>query len=158
MPKNKYKGENSMKVILKQDIKGVGKKDQIINSSDGYATNFLFPKKLAVPADKANMGELKARKDSEEFRKEEERKKAIKQKEEIEKNILEIKVKTGENGKLFGAITPKEVAENIEKQYKIKIDKKKIIMENIKNLGDFTVEIKLFEGIIAKLKIKTIGG
>ena len=98
-----------MKVILKQDIKGVGKKDQIINASDGYATNFLFPKKLAVPADKTNMGELQSRKSSEEFRKEEERKKAIKQKEEIEKNILTLKVKTGENGKLFGAITSKEV-------------------------------------------------
>ena len=142
-----------MKVILKQDIKGVGKKDQIINASDGYATNFLFPKKLAVPADKTNMGELQSRKSSEEFRKEEERKKAIKQKEEIEKNILTLKVKTGENGKLFGAITSKEVAENLEKQYKIKVEKKKIIMDNIKNLGEFIIEIKLFEGIIAKLKI-----
>ena len=145
-----------MKVILKQDIKGVGKKDQIINASDGYANNFLFPKKLAVPADKTNVGELQARKDSEHYRKEEERKKANNQKEEIEKITLTIKVKAGENGKIFGAITSKEIAENLAEQYKIAVDKKKILMENIKNLGDFIVEIKLFEGIIAKLKIKII--
>lgn len=142
-----------MKVILKQDIKGVGKKDEIINASDGYAKNFLFPKKLAVLADKTNMGELKSKKDSEEYRKEEERKKAIMQKEKIEKDILQIKVKTGENGKLFGSITSKEIAENLETQYKIKIDKKKITMDSIKTLGTYTVNIKLFEGIKANLKI-----
>ena len=122
----------------------------------GYARNFLFPKKLAVPADKGNMNDWQNRKDSAEFKKEEERKNATKQKEQIEGITLEIKAKTGENGKLFGAITSKEVAENLEKQYKLKVDKKKIIMENIKNLGDSIVEIKLFEGIVAKLKIKTI--
>ena len=122
----------------------------------GYARNFLFPKKLAVPADKGNMNDWQNRKDSAEFKKEEERKNARKQKEQIEGITLEIKAKTGENGKLFGAITSKEVAENLEKQYKLKVDKKKITMENIKNLGDSIVEIKLFEGIVAKLKIKTI--
>ena len=145
-----------MKVILNQDIKGVGKKDQIINASDGYATNFLFPKNLAVPADKTNMSKLQARKDSYEFKKEEERKKALKEKEEIEKITLVIEVKSGDNGKIFGSITSKEIAENLEKQYKINVDKKKIAMENIKNIGSYIVEIKLFEKITAKLKINTV--
>ena len=145
-----------MKVILKQDIKGVGKKDQIINASDGYARNFLFPKNLAVPADKGNMENLKAKQESAEYRKEEERKRALEKKEKLEKILLTISAKTGDNGKLFGTITAKEIAEELKSKYSIEVDKKKITMENIKNIGESIVSIKLFEGVIAKLKVKVI--
>ena len=146
-----------MKVILKADIKGVGKKDQIINASDGYANNYLFPKDLAVPADKGNMNNLKAKQESNEHRKELEREDARKDAKKIEGILLKMQVKSGENGKIFGSITSKEIAENLENQYKIKVDKKKIMLqEPIKTLGMFNVEIKLYENIVAKLKINII--
>ena len=128
-----------MKVILKEDIKGVGKKDQIINAADGYAKNFLF------------------KKTSEEHRKELERESAKETAKKIEGILLKLPVKSGENGKVFGSITAKEIAENLEKQYKIKVDKKKInLQEPIKNLGTFNIEIKLYDGINAKLKVNVI--
>ena len=147
-----------MKVILKEDIKGVGKKDQIINANDGYARNFLYPKNLAVPADKGNLTNLQSKKTSEEHRKELERDKAKETAKKIEGILLKLPVKSGENGKVFGSITAKEIAENLEKQYKIIVDKKKInLQEPIKNLGTFNIEIKLYDGVIAKLKVNVIG-
>lgn len=147
-----------MKVILKQDIKGVGKKDQIINANDGYARNFLFPKNLAVPADKGNMTNLQSKQSSEQHRKNLEKEAAIETKKKIEEISLKIQVKSGENGKVFGSVTSKEIGENLDKQYKIKVDKKKIILqEPIKNLGTFNIEIKLYDGVNAKLKINVIG-
>ena len=146
-----------MKVILKADIKGVGKKDQIINASDGYATNYLFPKNLAVPADKGNMNNLNSKKSSEEHRKELEREEARQNAKKIEGIMLKMLVKSGENGRVFGSVTSKEIAEALDKQYKIKVDKKKIMLsEPIKTLGMFNVEIKLYESISAKLKINII--
>ncbi len=146
-----------MKVILKADIKGVGKKDQVINASDGYARNFLFPKNLAVEANAENMSKLKAKQDSNAFKKSQEREEAIKTAEKLSKIILKIKVKSGGNGKIFGGVSTKEIAENLEKQYQIKVDKKKIVLnEAIKNLGMFDVEIKLFEGVIGKVKVNVI--
>lgn len=146
-----------MKVILKQDIKGVGKKDQIINANDGYARNFLFPKNLAVPADKGNMTNLQSKKTSEQHRKNLEKEAAIETKKKIEGILLKLPVKSGENGKVFGSVTSKEIEENLEKQYKIKVDKKKIdLKESIKNLGIFNIEIKLYDGVIAKLKINIV--
>ena len=100
-----------MKVILKADIKGVGKKDQIINASDGYARNFLFPKKLAVEANAANMSELKAKQDSNKYKKDQEREKAIELKEKMKRILLKIEVKAGENGKIFGGVSSKEIAQ-----------------------------------------------
>lgn len=147
-----------MKVILKQDIKGVGKKDQIINANDGYARNFLFPKNLAVPADKGNMTNLQSKQSSEQHRKNLEKEAAIETKKKIEEISLKIQVKSGENGKVFGSVTSKEIGENLDKQYKIKVNKKKIILqEPIKNLGTFNIEIKLYDGVNAKLKINVIG-
>ena len=146
-----------MKVILKIDIKGVGKKDQIINASDGYASNYLFPKNLAVPADTGNMNNLKAKQESQEHRKELERETARNDAKKIESILLKMQVKAGENGKIFGSITSKEIAENLENQYKIKVDKKKILLnEPIKTLGMFNIEIKLYENIMAKLKINIL--
>lgn len=147
-----------MKVILKQDIKGVGKKDQIINANDGYARNYLFPKNLAVPADKGNMTNLQSKQSSQEHRKALEKKAAEELAKKIEGILLKISVKSGENGKVFGSVTTKEIQENLEKQYKIKVDKKKIqLSEPIKVLGTFNIEIKLYDGVIAKLKLSVIG-
>ena len=146
-----------MKVILKADIKGVGKKDQVINASDGYARNFLFPKNLAVEANAENIGKLKAKQDSNAFKKSQEKEEAMNIAEKLSKIILKIKVKAGGNGKIFGGVSTKEIAENLEKQYQIKVDKKKIVLdEAIKNLGMFDVEIKLFEGVVGKVKVNVI--
>lgn len=143
-----------MKVILKADIKGVGKKDEVINASDGYARNFLFPKNLAVEANNENMAKLKAKQNSIKFQKDQEREEALKIADKLSKILLKIKVKSGENGKIFGGVSAKEIAQELEKEYKIKVDKKKIeLKETIKTLGMQTVEIKLFEGVIGKLKI-----
>lgn len=143
-----------MKVILKEDIKGVGKKDQVINANDGYARNFLFPKNLAVEANNENMAKLKAKKEGESYHKAQELELAKKQAEQINKITLTLKVKAGENGKIFGGITAKEIAENLKKEYKLEIDKKKInLQDTIKTLGRFSVEIRLYEGVIAKLVV-----
>ncbi len=144
-----------MKVILLQDIKGVGKKDEIINASDGYARNFLFPKKMAIPADEGNMARLQSKKDSQEYKKELERKDAKQVKSKIENIVLEIKVKAGENGKIFGGVTSKEISEELKNKYDIKVDKKKVMLkETIKTLGRFNIEIKLYEDITANLVLQ----
>lgn len=146
-----------MKVILKADIKGVGKKDQIINASDGYARNFLFPKNLAVEANKENMSKLKAKQDSNAFKKSQEKEEAKKIAEKLSKIQLKIPVKAGENGKIFGGVSAKEIAELLKENYKIEIDKKKIeLKETIKTLGARTIQIKLYEGITGNLKIDVI--
>ena len=121
-----------MKVILKQDIKGVGKKDQIINAADGYARNYLLPKKLAVPADQGNMNNLKAKNESIAYKKGEDLKEAKELAEKMKKLTVKIKVKAGENGKLFGAVTAKEISEALKKDFNIDVDKKKIlVMANV---------------------------
>ena len=146
-----------MKVILKQDIKGVGKKDQVVNVSDGYVRNFLFPKNMAVEANNENMSKLKAKQDSNAFKKQQEKEEAQKVAEKISNVVLRIPVKAGGNGKIFGGVSTKEISELIEKNYKIKVDKKKIeLKETIKELGSRTVNIKLYEGVIAKLKIDVV--
>ena len=146
-----------MKVILKAEIKGVGKKNEVINASDGYARNFLFPKNLAVEANAENMSKLKAKQDSNAFKKSQEKEEAQRIADKLSKILLKIKVKSGANGKIFGGVSSKEIAENLEKQYQIKVDKKKIdLKETIKTLGTITVDIKLFEGVIGKVKVDII--
>lgn len=146
-----------MKVILKADIKGVGKKDQVINASDGYARNFLFPKNLAVEANKENMSKLKAKQDSAKYQKDQEKEEAMKIVGKLSKISLKIKVKAGGNGKLFGGVSSKEIAQELKEQYNIVVDKKKIeLKETIKELGVRSVEIKLFEGVTGKVKIDVI--
>ena len=145
-----------MKVILKADIKGVGKKDQIIEASDGYARNFLLPKNLAVEANATNLSKLKTKKDSENYKKNQEKEEAKSLAEKLEKVRLRFKVKTGENGKVFGGVSSKEIADSLEKEYKIKVDKKKIdLKEPIKILGIKRVDIKLFEGVVGTVKVAT---
>lgn len=146
-----------MKVILLDNIKGVGKKDEVINASDGYARNFLFPKKLAVEANNENMSKLKAKQDANEYKKSQEKEEAQKQAEKLKGILLKIVVKSGENGRIFGSITSKEIADSLKEQYKIEVDKKKIdLKEPIKTLGSFTVSIKLYEGVVGTLKIQLI--
>ena len=146
-----------MKVILTENVKGVGKKDEIINANDGYARNFLFPKKLAVEANSKNMSLLQGRKDSANFKKEKEMEYANSLKEKLSKIMLTVKVKAGENGKIFGSITSKEICVELKKQKNIEIDKKKVnLKEPIKSLGTTNVELKLFEGVNAKLNVMVV--
>ena len=147
-----------MKVILKADIKGVGKKDEVINASDGYARNFLFPKNLAVEANAENMSKLKAKQDSNAYKKSQEKEEAQRIAEKLSKILLKVPVKVGENGKIFGGVSAKEISDLLKKEYKIEVDKKKIeLKETIKTLGVRTVTIKLYEGVIGNLKIDVIG-
>jgi large subunit ribosomal protein L9 len=147
-----------MEVILLEDVKTLGKKGQIVKINDGYARNFLIPKGKAVEANNANLSKLRAKQSSNEHKLELEKQEAEKIKEKLSDLTLEIKVKVGDNGKIFGGVTSKEIAENLKAQKNIDIDKKKIVVkETIKNIGVQVVDIKLFPGIIGKLKIKIMG-
>ena len=142
-----------MKVILTQDIKGTGKKGDIKEVSDGYARNFLFPKKLAVEANAANVGNIDREKAAVAHKKQLEREYALEEKKRIDgKNVL-LKVKTGDSGKLFGSITSKEIAAELEKQHNILIDKKQLSVESIKTTGIFDCEIRLYPEISAKITV-----
>ena len=146
-----------MKVILKENIKGVGKKDQIINAADGYARNYLLPKGLAVPADVGNLNNLKSKNTSESYRKGEDLKEAKEIAEKMKKITLKINVKAGANGRLFGAVTAREISEALKKEHNIDVDKKKIILEDsIKEAGVTRVNIKLNEGVMAELKVLVV--
>lgn len=147
-----------MKVILLQDIKNVGRKEQIIEANDGYARNYLFPKKLAIEATKDNMLKLQAKKTSEANKKKAEIKANKEIAKKIEKIELTIKAKVGENSKIFGGITSKEIAEELKKQHKFEIDRKKITLKDtIKSLGRYTAEIKFGDGVNAELTINVTG-
>ena len=146
-----------MKVILMNDIKGVGKKDEVIEASDGYARNYLFPKKLAVEANNTNMSKIKAKQESKQFKRDTEKKEAEEIAKKLKGIMLKVKVRAGENGKIFGGVTSKEISEGLKKDYNIIVDKKKIILaDTVKNLGMITVDIKLYEGVIGKLKVDII--
>lgn len=146
-----------MKVILLSDIKGVGKKDEIINAADGYARNYLLPKKLAVEATAENMTKLNNKKEAASFRKDVEKQNAEELAKKLKGIMLKLKVKAGENGKIFGGITAKEISDNLKSQYNFDIDKKKIeLKETIKTLGEFNITIRLFEGVVANLKVQVI--
>ena len=140
-----------MKVVLKQDVKGLGKKGELVNASDGYARNFLFPKNLAVEANAQNMTELKNREQAAKYKVDTETAEAKANAEKISGKTITITAKAGQNGKLFGSITAKEIAEKIEKEFGIKTDKRKISVEDIKQFGTFEFEVKLYQGISAKL-------
>lgn len=143
-----------MKVILLQDVKSVGKKGSIINAKDGYAHNFLFPKKLAIEATPSNLKNLEnARKKQEDKEREIlDEAKALEQ--ELMKVTIVIKTKAGETGKLFGSITTKEIAEHLEKDNGINIDKRKFELdEAIKSVGEYSVKVKLHPKVVAKIKV-----
>jgi large subunit ribosomal protein L9 len=147
-----------MKVILLQDVKGVGKKDQIVNASEGYAKNFLFPKNLALEANTGNMKQLDNKKKAEAAKAQEELENAQALAAEIEKMNVKVDVKIGENGKLFGAVTNKEIGAAIKEQYGMDIDKKKIVLaDSIKTTGEKEASVKLHPKVSAKLKITVSG-
>ena len=128
-----------------------------MNVSDGYARNYLFPKNLAVPADTGNMNNLKAKNESIAFRKEEDLKEAKEIAEKLKKITLKFRVKAGDNGKLFGGVTAKEISEALKKEYNISVDKKKILLnETIKNVGVTKVDLKLNEGVMATVSIMIV--
>ena len=146
-----------MKVILTQDIKSVGKKGQIIDASDGYARNFLLPKKMAVVADNANLNELKTKQDANKYKRDMSKANAEELAQKMKDFELVFKIKAGENGKIFGSVTSKDIAEALNKKYFVEVDKKKICLDDaIKTLGVYTIDIKLFEGITGKLKVSVV--
>lgn len=142
-----------MKVILTQDIKGSGKKGELITVSDGYARNFLFPKNLAIEATAQAMGELKNREASIQHKLQLEKDAATAAAAKLEGKTVKLIAKAGSNGKLFGSITSKEIAEEVNKQFGQSVDKKKISVEDIKSFGTFPAEIKLYSGISAKIYV-----
>lgn len=145
-----------MKVILLQDVKGTGKKDEIVNVSDGYGRNFLLPRKLAVEATAQAMNDIKNRERAKEYHIEEEKKAARAIAQKLEGITVKLRAKAGNSGKLFGSVTSKEVAEEIGRIAGIDIDKRKVSMEDIKSFGTYSCEVKLYQGIAAKLYV-TVG-
>lgn len=142
-----------MDVILTQDVKGLGKKNQMVKASDGYARNFLLPKGLAVEATKANVHEMNAKTDAERARMARERAAALEQQKALSAITLSFSVKGGANGKLFGSITNKEISEALRTKHGLEIDKKKIEVDAIKGAGQHTATIKLYPQISAKITI-----
>lgn len=143
-----------MKVILQKDVKGLGKKGEMVNASDGYARNFLFPKKLAVEANSQAVTEFNNRVASDKFKVETDIANAKAQAEKLSGKIIRLTAKAGANGKLFGSITSKEVAEKINSEFGVKIDKRKVAISDIKQFGTFDCEVKLYQGISAKLSVQ----
>lgn len=144
-----------MKVILTQDVKSLGKKDEVVNVNDGYARNFLFPKGLAVEATAAALNQVKIRQGAEKHKKEQELAEAQELKKKLSDITVVIKSKAGANGKLFGSITSMDIAGQIKKDFNISIDKKMInLPEAIKTLGTTEVEIRLYQGVVAKVKVR----
>jgi len=147
-----------LKVILNQDIKGQGKKGQLVEVSDGYARNYLLPKKLAKEATNANINIMNGKNESEAYHQKVALEEANAQKEKMESITVVLSAKAGENGKLFGSITSKDVAEALKMQHHIKLDKKKFVMpDGIKTLGVTTVEVKIHQGVVGKLKVEVKG-
>jgi large subunit ribosomal protein L9 len=146
-----------MKVILLEDIKGVGKKGQLLDASDGYARNFLLPKGLALEANKKNMNEYEQKQSSDANRRVQELAAANELKAQIEKESITVAVKAGASGKLFGTVTNKEIAAVLEESRGITIDRKKIVLKQaIKSVGEYTADVKLHPKVSAKLSVNII--
>ena len=142
-----------MKVILLKDIKSVGKKGDVINAADGYARNFLFPRKLAEEATDSNMHILNRKDENERKKKTSEIEQAQTLANSLKDKVIKMVMKAGENGKLFGAITTKDIAVALNEQCNLDIDKKKIVTDTIKLLGTYDVEIKIYPEISTKIKV-----
>ena len=142
-----------MKVLLKQDVKGQGKAGQVVNVSDGYARNFLFPRQLAVPADAQVMNEVRTKKESAESHARVEKEAAMNAAANLKDKTVKISAKAGSAGRLFGTVTTKEVADALGKQFGIQVDKRKITMDDIKAYGSYTAEVKLHTGVVAQVTV-----
>lgn len=142
-----------MKVILTADVKGKGKKGDIVNVNDGYARNFLFPKKLAQEANAANLNVANQAIGAQQHKIMVEKQQANELAKELKGKVVNVAAKTGGNGKLFGAVTAKEVSAALKEEYGVDIDKRKIVMENIKEMGEYEVTIKLYAEISTTMKV-----
>lgn len=144
-----------MQIILTQDVKALGKKGEMVNVNDGYARNFILPKKLGLEANAKNLNDLKLQKAAEEKKQKELLEEAQALGRELESKTLEVRIKTGEGGRTFGSISSKEIAQELKKQYGLDIDKKKLqVNDPIKTLGTHTVPVKLHPQVTAELKVK----
>ena len=143
-----------MKVILLKDIKGTGKKDQIIEASDGFARNFLFPKGLAREASATNLNAIENAKAAQKHREDVERAKAEETRKALSGKAIKIVARGAEGGRLYGSVTAQEIADELFKQYGVKVEKRRIDVGNIRNAGDFTVSVWLHAGITAEMTAK----
>jgi large subunit ribosomal protein L9 len=143
-----------MKVVLLSDVKGQGKKGQVVNVSDGYARNFLFPKNLATPADNKIMNELKGKEEAKLRQIELEKQAARDTAEKLKTVTVKIKAQAGADGRIYGSVTSKEIAEQLAAQHKITIDKRKInLTDPIKAFGTYQPEVKLYPEIAGKITV-----
>ena len=143
-----------MKVILQADVKGTGKKGQVFEVADGFARNFLFPKKLAIEATTGNIQDIAHKKELEDRRKGKEKEAAVELAGKLNALLIEVKTKTGEGGRLFGSVTSKEITDALKKQHGIEVDKRKLeLKEPIKALGNYEVLVKIRSDVIATLKV-----
>ena len=143
-----------MKVILLKDIKGTGKKDQIIEASDGFARNFLFPKGLAREASATNLNAIENAKAAQKHREDVERAKAEETRKALSGKAIKIVARGAEGGRLYGSVTAQEIADELFKQYGVKVEKRRIDVANIRNAGDFTVSVWLYAGITVEMTAK----
>ena len=143
-----------MKVIMLQDVKDIGKRDDIVNVSDGYARNFLFPKKLAMEAKPGTIKEVERKRAAEAAREAERRAAAEEKARQLKDKVINLKVKCGDKGRLYGAVTTAEIAEQLEAQHGVKVDKKKIdLAEQIKQVGDVPVSVWLYSGVTTNMMV-----
>lgn len=143
-----------MKVILKEDVKALGKKGELVNTSDGYARNYLFPRNLAIEANATAMNEFRNKENAKVFHKEEEIKAAKESAGIIDGKTVKLFAKAGSNGRLFGSVTVKDIAEEISKTFGVEIDKRKISIDtDIKNFGTYVADVKVYQGISAKVNV-----
>ena len=142
-----------MKVILNQDVKGLGKKGELVNTSDGYARNFLFPRKLASEANSQAMTELQNRENSKKHKIAVETQEAKDAAAKIEGKIIKVTAKAGQGGRLFGSVTSKEIAAEMKNQFGIDIDRRKITVNDIKDFGTYPATVKLYQGVTAEFKV-----
>lgn len=143
-----------MKVILQQDVKNLGKKGDLVNASDGYARNLLFPKGLAIEANSSAMNDFNNKEASKKFHKAEEIKAAQADAAKLDGKTFKLTAKAGANGKLFGSVTSKDVSKKIKDELGIDIDKRKIVMPDVKAFGTVQAEIKVYQGISAKVFVQ----
>lgn len=146
-----------MKVILLQDVPGTGKKNQIVNVSDGYARNFLFPRKVAMEATKGAVSEVERRNEAERQREAERRAEAEKVAASLKGKVITIRSKAGDKGRLYGSVTTQEIADALESQHGVAVDKRKIdLKEPIRTLGETMVGVWLYSGLTISMKVETV--
>jgi len=146
-----------MKVILQADVKGTGKKGQVFEVADGYARNYLFPKKLAIEATTGNIQDISHKKAVEERRREKEKQDAVELAGKLNTLLVEVKTKTGEGGRLFGSVTSKEIADALKKQHGVEVDKRKLeVKEPFKALGNYEIQVKVYPDVTAKLQVQVV--